>query len=188
MSLPMASPYLVSPPNSHSISHVLIYSPSLSRSAMSTGNSLTSRLEELRSRNPQSPQGAGESLYSGYNTPTRYSGSFMVAHSQQDNRASLQRRFTVDSNIMPALSPIGHQPTQNVDNVDMTASVSRLEYMRRRIFCLRLLTIFFADALQSPGCKRFIPPVVSKFLAFDSPVSTHGIPSPISPHFNNPTC
>ena len=92
---------------------------------MASGNSLSSRLEELRSRNPQSPP--GESVYSGYTTPTRYSGSFMTSHqTTSDTRTSLQRRFTADSNSVPMLPPIGHQPTQSMESVDMTASVGDL--------------------------------------------------------------
>ena len=90
---------------------------------MASTNSLSSRLEELRSRNPQSPP--GESVYSGYTTPTRYSGSFMTSHqSANDTRTNLQRRFTADSNTVPILSPIGHQPAQTMESVDMSASVS----------------------------------------------------------------
>ena len=68
-------------------------------------------------------------MYSGYNTPnnSRYSASFMPSHSlnsPNDTRASLQRRFTVDSNIIPTLSPIGHQPAQAAEPVDMTTTVS----------------------------------------------------------------
>ncbi|MCJ1433835.1 hypothetical protein MMC27_003200 [Xylographa pallens] len=90
---------------------------------MASSNSLSSRLEELRSRNPQSPP--GEITYSGYNTPNRYSGSFMPSHSQplsNDARASLQRRFTADSGNVPTLTPIGQQPSQVMDPVDMYAT------------------------------------------------------------------
>ncbi|MCJ1399136.1 hypothetical protein MMC11_002338 [Xylographa trunciseda] len=90
---------------------------------MASNNSLSTRLEELRSRNPQSPP--GEITYSGYNTPNRYSGSFMPSHSQpssSDARASLQRRFTTDSGNVPTLTPIGQQPSQVMDPVDMYAS------------------------------------------------------------------
>ncbi|MCJ1287538.1 hypothetical protein MMC26_006890 [Xylographa opegraphella] len=89
---------------------------------MASSNSLSSRLEELRSRNPQSPP--GEITYSGYNTPNRYSGSFMPSHSQpvsNDARANLQRRFTADSGNVPTLTPIG-QPSQVMDPVDMYAT------------------------------------------------------------------
>jgi hypothetical protein len=92
---------------------------------MASNNSLSSRLEELRSRNPQSPP--GESTYSGYNTPTRYSGSFMQSHSQSTSteaRGSLQRRFTTDSGTLPTLTPIGQQPSQVMESVDMSATVS----------------------------------------------------------------
>ena len=94
---------------------------------MASSNSLSSRLEDLRSRNPQSPP--GESTYSGYSTPVRYSGSFMPSHSQQtfnDTRGNLQRRFTTDSGKVPVLAPIGQQPSQVVETVDMSATVSQL--------------------------------------------------------------
>ena len=94
------------------------------QSIMSTSNSLSSRLEELRSRNPQSPP--GELAYSGYTTPTRYSGSFMPSHSQatsSEARSSLQRRFTADSGNVPTLTPIGQQPIQAMEPVDMSATV-----------------------------------------------------------------
>ncbi|MCJ1244292.1 mRNA binding protein puf3, partial [Trapelia coarctata] len=90
---------------------------------MASNNSLSSRLEELRSRNPQSPP--SESTYSGYNTPTRYSGSFMQSHSQSTSteaRGSLQRRFTTDSGNLPTLTPIGQQPSQVMESVDMSAT------------------------------------------------------------------
>ena len=92
---------------------------------MAASNSLSSHLEDLRSRNPQSP--AGEATYSGYSTPVRYSGSFMPSHTQAfsgDARASLQRRFTTDSGKAPILTPIGQQPSQAVETVDMSATVS----------------------------------------------------------------
>ena len=90
---------------------------------MAASNSLSSHLEDLRSRNPQSP---GEGAYSGYTTPVRYSGSFMPSHTQPfsgDARASLQRRFTTDSGKAPLMTPIGQMPSQAVETVDMSATV-----------------------------------------------------------------
>lgn len=83
---------------------------------------LSTRLEELRSRNPQST--ASENT-TGYITPSRYSGSFMTTHSHPSNdvRASLQRRFTTDLGKMPTLAPIGQQPSQVVDPGDMSSTV-----------------------------------------------------------------
>jgi hypothetical protein len=122
---------------------------------MSANNSLSSRLEELRSRNPQSPQ--GESSYSGYNTPTRYSGSFMPSHSlstTNEARANLQRRFTTDSNTFPTLSPIGSQPTQTMDSIDMSATVSLYQCIIR-LKCLN--TDLVTDYVQNPSSKH--PPI-----------------------------
>ena len=93
---------------------------------MASSNPLSTRLEELRSRNPQSPP--GDSVHSGYTTPTRYSGSFMNSHSlpfSADNRALLQRRFTADSNnTPPVLTPNGFQAPPAMDSLDMTTNVS----------------------------------------------------------------
>lgn len=85
-------------------------------------HSLSNRLEELRSRNPQST--ASEST-TGYTTPSRYSGSFMTTHAHPTNdvRASLQRRFTTDLSKMPTLTPIGQQPSQVVEPVDFSSTV-----------------------------------------------------------------
>ena len=92
---------------------------------MASSNALQSHLEGLRFGNPQSPPSEG--AYSGYSTPTRYSGSFMPTHSQpaaSDARASLQRRFTADSGRIPTLTPIGQPTTQALESVDMSATVS----------------------------------------------------------------
>ena len=94
---------------------------------MAATNPLSTRLEELRSRNPQSPPGD-----SGYTTPTRYSGSFMLNshslsfnNSSADNRAFLQRRFTADSNnTPPALTPTGPPNGQGLEGLDMPNNVS----------------------------------------------------------------
>ena len=120
---------------------------------MASSNSLSSRLEELRSRNPQSPP--GEITYSGYNTPNRYSGSFMPSHSQpssNDARTSLQRRFTADSGNMPTLTPIGQQPSQGMDPVDMYATVST-QSLQNLIVLLNahLQTLSKAQAVRSPN-------------------------------------
>lgn len=90
-------------------------------SNMAFNNALSTRLEELRSRNPQST--ASENT-TGYTIPSRYSGSFMTTHSHPSNdvRASLQRRFTTDLSKMPTLTPIG-QPSQVVDPVDISSTV-----------------------------------------------------------------
>ncbi|KAL8903475.1 MAG: hypothetical protein Q9171_007390 [Xanthocarpia ochracea] len=81
---------------------------------MAYNNALTSRLDELRSRNAPITTTTTSESSSGYTTPARYSGSFMTSHSQSinDARASLQRRFTTDMSKMPNLTPIGQQPAQ----------------------------------------------------------------------------
>ena len=78
---------------------------------MTSNNSLTARLDELRSRNP--PRLYSEST-TGQNTPSfRYSGSFMSPpQSQTPNETpNLQRRFTTDmSKMQQGLAPIGQPP------------------------------------------------------------------------------
>ncbi|KAL8641693.1 MAG: hypothetical protein Q9228_001524 [Teloschistes exilis] len=97
---------------------------------MAYNNALTSRLDELRSRNSSTAATASEAS-SGYTTPSRYSGSFMTSHSQSasDNRASLQRRFTTDLSKMPNLTPIGQPPVQTQEPVELpnTLEKKRLE-------------------------------------------------------------
>ena len=90
---------------------------------MAFNNSLTSRLDDLRSKNL--PATSSEN-HSGYTTPSRYSGSFMTSHSQpsSDTRASLQRRFTTDLGKMSTLTPIGQQPGQAVEPMEITSTVS----------------------------------------------------------------
>jgi hypothetical protein len=119
-----------------------------SQIVMSASNSLSSRLEELRSRNPQSPP--SESIYSGYNTPNRYSASFMSpTHSQSshDVRSSLPRRFTADSNNPSTPRPSGGQQLGSaVESADITASVGG-NHLSLEI----MLTWGHLDLLQSPG-------------------------------------
>ena len=92
---------------------------------MAYNNALTTRLDELRSRNPSTTTTTSENS-SGYTTPSRYSGSFMTSHSQSvnDARANLQRRFTTDLSKMPNLTPIGQQPTQVQEAVEVPNTVS----------------------------------------------------------------
>lgn len=45
------------------------------------------------------------------------------SHPSNDVRASLQRRFTTDLGKMPTLTPIGQQPNQVVDPLDMSSTV-----------------------------------------------------------------
>ena len=93
---------------------------------MAFNNSLTSRLDDLRSKNPQATSSENNS---GYTTPSRYSGSFMTSHSQpsNDTRASLQRRFTTDLSKMSTLTPIGQQPSQGqaAEPIEISSTVSR---------------------------------------------------------------
>ena len=90
---------------------------------MAFNNSLTSRLDELRSRNPA---GTATDSPPAFTTPSRYSGSFMTTHSNSSNdaRASLQRRFTTDLSKMPTLAPIGQQPSPTVEPVEISSTVS----------------------------------------------------------------
>ena len=89
---------------------------------MAFNNSITARYDELRSPNPPS-----SSATTGTTTPSRYSGSFMQSHSQPfgDTRASVQRRQTTDLSKMPAITPIGQQPTPTTqgESVDIAATV-----------------------------------------------------------------
>lgn len=96
---------------------------------MAFSNALTSRLDDLRSRNAQI---MGGETTSGFSTPSRYSGSFMSTHSQpvNDARGNLQRRFTTDLTKMPTLPPIGQPPNQVVESVDLSSSVSEPISMR----------------------------------------------------------
>lgn len=45
------------------------------------------------------------------------------SHPSNDVRASLQRRFTTDLGKMPTLTPIGQQPSQMADPVDISSTV-----------------------------------------------------------------
>lgn len=55
----------------------------------------------------------------------------MPSHSQSvnDSRASLQRRFTTDLSKMPNLTPIGQQPAQVQEAVDVPNTVSQSTFM-----------------------------------------------------------
>lgn len=101
---------------------------------MAYNNALTSRLDELRSRNgPITTTSTTTSENtSGYTTPARYSGSFMTSHSQSinDARASLQRRFTTDMSKVPNLTPIGQQPAQAPEPVEVPNTVSSVPLER----------------------------------------------------------
>ena len=83
---------------------------------MAAYNALSARYDELRSPNPPLT-----STTTGTTIPARYSGSFMQTQSQpfNDARGSLQRRQTTDLSKMPGIAPIGQQPTQAVDPVDL---------------------------------------------------------------------
>ena len=117
---------------------------------MASTNPISSRLDELRSRNPQSPP--SDNVHSGYTTPTRYSGSFLNSYSlslSNDNRA-LQRRFTADSNnTPPVLPPIGFQPAPTMDSLDVGSNVKP---PISRIWLRNMLTSAL-DHVQSSRCK-----------------------------------
>ncbi|KAI9872792.1 MAG: hypothetical protein M1830_001186 [Pleopsidium flavum] len=107
---------------------------------MAYNNGFGDRMDDLRFRNPQSPR---DESYSGYNSPRRVNGGYMATHSQSSNdtRANLQRRFTTDSSKMPTLTPIGQQPGQVVEPIDLSATtfhkVQLLEKKRREYEQLR---------------------------------------------------
>lgn len=91
---------------------------------MAFNNGFGDRIDDIRFRHPQSPR---DESYSGYNSPRRVNGGYMTTHSQSssnDTRASLQRRFTTDSSIMPTLTPIGQQPGQVGEAMDLSSTVS----------------------------------------------------------------
>ncbi len=145
---------------------------------MAYNNPITTRLDGLRSRNPPSTTAGSESS-SGYTTPSRYSGSFMPSHSQSanDNRASLQRRFTTDLSKMPNLTPIGQQPAQFTESADAPNTVSQntikalvneqadtgavLHTTFTCSFTLCLADILFSDPPQG-STRMFLP----RFVAF----------------------
>lgn len=89
---------------------------------MAYNNGFGDRIDDIRYRHPQSPR---DESYSGYNSPRRVNGSYMTTHSQSSNdtRASLQRRFTTDSSKMPTLTPIGQQPGQVGEPMDLSSTV-----------------------------------------------------------------
>lgn len=154
---------------------------------MAYNNALTTRLDELRSRNPSTTTTTSESS-SGYTTPSRYSGSFMTSHSQSvnDTRASLQRRFTTDLSKMPNLTPIGQQPAQVQEQTEVPNTVShsyigsdRGKASRYRSICSfflhlalhsvdRLTTFLHADPSQSPTCKSHPEPSIFTLIAIPS--------------------
>lgn len=91
---------------------------------MAFNNGFGDRIDDIRFRHPQSPR---DESYSGYNSPRRVNGGYMTTHSQSssnDTRASLQRRFTTDSSILPTLTPIGQQPGQVGEAMDLSSTVS----------------------------------------------------------------
>ena len=83
---------------------------------MASYNALSARYDELRSPNPPPTSNT-----TGTTTPTRYSGSFIQNQSQtfNDARGNLQRRQTTDLSKMPGIAPIGQQPAQVADPVDL---------------------------------------------------------------------
>ncbi|KAL9131734.1 MAG: hypothetical protein Q9217_000409 [Psora testacea] len=90
---------------------------------MALNNSLTARLDELRSRN--APRLHSENT-TGQNTPSfRYSGSFMSPPQAQTpiEAPNLQRRFTTDlSKMQQMAASVGQQPS-NGGSVDLPATI-----------------------------------------------------------------
>ena len=92
-------------------------------SIMALNNSLTARLDDLRSRNPARLHSENTT---GQNTPSfRYSGSFMSPPQVQTpiDTPNLQRRFTTDLSKMQQIVPFGQQANQG-GSVDRSATVS----------------------------------------------------------------
>lgn len=83
---------------------------------MAFNNSLTARLDELRSRNTQRITNDSSNNSSNTATPFRYSGSFMSPTQPLSNPTNpaetpnLQRRFTGDLTKMSSMAPIGQAP------------------------------------------------------------------------------
>ncbi|KAL9104443.1 MAG: hypothetical protein Q9163_000595 [Psora crenata] len=91
---------------------------------MAFNNSLTARLDELRSRN--APRLHSENT-TGQNTPSfRYSGSFMSPPQTQTpvDAPNLQRRFTTDLSKMQPIAPIGRHPSHG-GSVDMSSTLEK---------------------------------------------------------------
>ena len=90
-------------------------------------NSLSARLDELRSRNP--PRLHSENT-TGQNTPSfRYSGSFMSPSQTQTptETPNLQRRFTTDLSKMQQIGPVGQQSNNSGAVMDISATVRPLK-------------------------------------------------------------
>lgn len=90
---------------------------------MASSNSLTNRLDGLRSRNPQTNSTEPSS---GYTTPSRYASNFMPSHSQPTStaeRGSLYRRNTNEAGMLPNLAPIGQQPGTTNQGTQMSGGV-----------------------------------------------------------------
>ncbi|KAL9066719.1 MAG: hypothetical protein Q9161_007401 [Pseudevernia consocians] len=94
---------------------------------MASYNAISARYDELRSPNP--PPSSNTTA-----TPARYSGSFMQTQSQpfNDARGSLQRRQTTDLSKMPGITPIGQQPAQAVDPVDLPTTFHTAQLVERK--------------------------------------------------------
>lgn len=93
---------------------------------MSINNSLTARLDELRSRNISRLHSENTT---GQNTPSfRHSGSFMSPPQAPTpiEPPNLQRRFTTDlSKMQPQVPPIGQQMGNGGGTTDVSPSVCR---------------------------------------------------------------
>lgn len=130
---------------------------------MAYNNGFGDRIDDIRFRHPQSPR---DESYSGYNSPRRANGGYMTTHSQSSNdtRASLQRRFTTDSSKMPTLTPIGQQPGQVGEPVDLSSTVC---YQPLLFVCRWISTQY-----QSPFMSNQAPPrLVVMWLSANFPQS-----------------
>ena len=103
-------------------------------------NSLSARLDELRSRNP--PRLHSENT-TGQSTPSfRYSGSFMSPPQTQTptETPNLQRRFTTDLIKMQQIGPVGQQSNSGGVSVDISATVRASKGVRLLIFSINMST------------------------------------------------
>ena len=117
---------------------------------MSLNNSLTARLDELRSRNLSRLHSENTT---GQSTPSfRHSGSFMSPPQAPTpiEPPNLQRRFTTDlSKMQPQVPPIGQQLGNGGSSTDVPPSVCRPD---------------LAMSNAALGCCRIQPPGFNTFM------------------------
>lgn len=104
---------------------------------MASYNALSARYDELRSPNPPPTSNTNATT-----NPTRYSGSFIQNQSQtfNDARGNLQRRQTTDLSKMPGITPIGQQPAQVAEPVDLPSTFHTAQLVEKKRQEYELLT------------------------------------------------